>query len=49
MTGVQTCALPILHLAKLNAGAEKVLFIANNQNELVIEALLNEKNEISIL
>ncbi len=39
----------LMHLAKLNAGAEKVLFIANNQNELVIEALLNEKNEISIL
>ncbi|MEM7712961.1 MAG: ATP-binding protein, partial [Cyanobacteria bacterium P01_A01_bin.68] len=39
----------LMHLAKLNAGAEKVLFIANNKDELVIEASLNEKNEISIL
>ncbi|MBW4507672.1 MAG: AAA family ATPase [Scytonematopsis contorta HA4267-MV1] len=39
----------LMRLVKVNGGAEKVLFIAIRQNELVIEASLNQQNEIAVL
>jgi histidine kinase len=39
----------LMHLAKENAGAQKILFITNNNHELVIESsLIDEENMTSI-
>ncbi|BAZ36821.1 serine/threonine protein kinase with two-component sensor domain (plasmid) [Calothrix sp. NIES-4101] len=39
----------LMHLVKVNGGAEKVFFIAIHEDELVIEASLNEQNDIAVL